>query len=283
MSDSVYTVEGNVYSPTKWAGSPWSTSMQHGGPVNGLFAREFERVAGEIGMQIGRITIDLFKAVPMDPLVAETRLLRQGKRVAAVETTLHPTDDSTLVSRATGLLLRAAPHDGRHWETPECAPPPPESTSPATHPGDSKIPFKMPPGFHEHLESHAGLDEAGPFVWMTTPLDLVTGETISPLQRATALTDMTLGTQMRMTVRGRAAAKPGETPPPAGALMINTDTTVYWERPFVGDDLGLRPSLITESDGIGTAEAILYDANGRVGRSLQTALVQRAFKRQPKA
>ncbi len=279
MSESIYEREGGLYRPTKWAGSPWSTSMQHGAPVNGLFAREIEQVANEIGMQIGRITIDLFKAVPMEPLVADTRIVRQGKRIAAVETWLHPVDDDTPVCRATGSLLRANPHDHRSWQTPESPPPPPEQATSPSRPAEGQMPVDLPPGFHERVEIRAGTDAAGPFVWMTTALDLVAGEAISPLQRACALTDMTLGTQMRMAARRRANADPGEATPPVGALMINTDTTAYWERPFVGTSLALRPSLITETNGVGTAEAILYDQDGRVGRSLQSALVQRHFGR----
>ena len=41
MSDSIYQRDGNTYSPTEWAGSPWSHEHQHGGPVNALFARSY--------------------------------------------------------------------------------------------------------------------------------------------------------------------------------------------------------------------------------------------------
>jgi hypothetical protein len=69
----------------------------------------------------------------------------------------------------------------------------------------------------------------------------------------------------------RIAAAQGEARP---VFMINADTTVYWERPFVGAWLGIRGALVTEREGIGVAEAILYDSAGRVGRSLQGALLQ---------
>ena len=269
---------GNAYRPTRFAGSPWSQSMQHGGPVLGLFASEVENAAAETGMQVARLTVDLFKAVPMETLVAETRFVRQGKRIAALESTLRPLDSGAPVSRASGLLLRAKPHDKRSWETPEYSPPYPTRTG-APPPDLSRTRSKWPPGFHEHVVGHSGVDAAGPYVWLTTKLDLVAGEPISPLQRAAAMTDMTLGSQMRMAVRRRAKASAEDEPPTLGALMINADTTSYWERPFNGDWLGMRPSLITERDGIGTAEAVLYDAAGRVGTSTQSALVQGQFRR----
>ena len=251
--------------------------MQHGGPVLGLFAREVEKAAAETGMRVARLTVDLFKAVPMETLVAVTRFVRQGKRIAAIDTTLRPLDSDAPVSRASGLLLRAKPHDKPSWETPECPPPFPASTE--TRPRDSaSTGLHLPPGFHESIMARSGVDDAGPYVWMTTKLDLVAGEAISPFQRAAAMTDMTLGTQMRMAARRRAKASAGDALPAMGALMINTDTTSYWERPFTGDWLGMRPSLITERDGIGTAEAVLYDTAGRVGTSTQSALVQRQFR-----
>ena len=45
----------NAYRPTRLAVSPWSQSMQHGGPVLGLFARELENAAAETGMQVARL------------------------------------------------------------------------------------------------------------------------------------------------------------------------------------------------------------------------------------
>jgi len=278
--NAVYTRAGQVYEPTRWAAGPWSATMQHGGPANGLFAREAELAANAIGMRVARLTMDLFKAVPMIPLAVETRYVREGKRIASIETVLHPVDDEAPVCRAVALLLRALPGRDPFWRTPDTPPPPFDAGVPAYRPAPRER-HAIPPGFHSKIDIRPGADEAGPYIWMTTSLQLVDGEPMSPLQRATALTDMTLGSQMRM-VQGRrheAGANTGAMP----AFMINTDTTVYWERPFVGDQLGLRPSLITENDGIGTAEAVLYDARGRVGRSLQSALVQREFSRKPRS
>lgn len=267
----------NVYRPTRWAGSPWSSSMQHGGPIIGLFAREAEGAAAGIGMQVVRLTVDLFKAVPMVPLSAKTRFTREGRRVAGLETMLRTADGGDPVSRATALLLRPAPHDGPSWATDASPPPLPDQAAGADRPAGGDVPIELPPGFHEKVEIRPGIDGGGPYVWMTTPLDLVDGESISAFQRASALTDMTLGSQMRMAIRRREAATAGEPRPTTGGLMINTDTTVYWERPFVGAHLGLRPQFLSERDGIGAAEAILFDAEGRVGRATQAALLQRHF------
>lgn len=269
MADFLYESEAGVYRPTKWAASPWSRTSQHGGPVNAIFAREAERLATEIEMQIARVTVDLFKAVPLEPLCFEARMLRKGGRIAVAEMHLHPDGDASPVCHATVVFLRPRPHSNSYWEAPESSPVPFAETKPRERSEFEKSTFKMPPGFHEWVETRSGVDDAGPFVWMTASIDLVKGEAISSFQRASALTDMTLGSQMRMAYR-RGSGRPRG----GGAFMINTDTTAYWERPFEGDHLGLRTALISEENGIGTAEAILYDSRGRVGRSLQSALVQ---------
>jgi hypothetical protein len=54
--------------------------------------------------------------------------------------------------------------------------------------------------------------------------------------------------------------------------MINTDTTIYWERPPVGEWFGFRHALLTDHEGIGLAEVDLADTQGRLGRSLQAML-----------
>ena len=64
--------------------------MQHGGPVMGIFGREIEKAAVQTDMQVARLTMDLFKAIPMETLVAETQFERRGKRIAAITSTLRP-------------------------------------------------------------------------------------------------------------------------------------------------------------------------------------------------
>ena len=272
-NQAVYELEaGNVYRPTRHAGSPWSESMQHGGAIIGLFAREIERASAETGMHVARLTVDLFKAVPMETLVAETRVVREGRRIAAIESTLSPLDSDAPVARASGLLLRAQQHDHPSWASPESPPPCPSSTeSPPPYTASERRSWL--PGFHKSIVVRPGRDHMGSYVWVKTKLDLVADEAISPFQLAAAMTDMTLGSQMAAARRRAAKASGGGALPALGARMINADSTSYWERPFTGDWLGMRPSLISERDGVGTASAVLYDAAGRVGTSMSSALI----------
>jgi hypothetical protein len=82
MQGHVYESEGNVFQPTESAGSPWSAKHQHGGPVNALFAMAAEQAAEEAGLQVVRLTVDLFRSVPLLPLALSWRYLRRSRRLA---------------------------------------------------------------------------------------------------------------------------------------------------------------------------------------------------------
>lgn len=86
--------------------------------------------------------------------------------------------------------------------------------------------------------------------------------------------DVWLG--VRMDVERIRALASGENDMPA--LSINVDSTSYWERPFTGEWLGMRPSVISQRDGIATVSNVLYDASGRVGTSTSSALIQGKFR-----
>jgi hypothetical protein len=56
-------------------------------------------------------------------------------------------------------------------------------------------------------------------------------------------------------------------------MFINPDLTLYIERAPVGEWIGLDSRTVLAEGGIGTAESILFDERGRVGRATQALLV----------
>ena len=62
-------------------------------------------------------------------------------------------------------------------------------------------------------------------------------------------------------------------------LFINPDLTLYIEREPVGEWICLEARTIIAPDGIATAESVLYDERGRVGRATQALLVATALRR----
>jgi hypothetical protein len=265
MADHIYERDGDVFAPTVWAGSPWSADAQHGAPVAGLFTRAAERLAGEAGLQLARLTVDLSRPVPKRPLRLASRWLRRGRRLGLVESTLSLGDEA--ISRSTALLLAARPELVSGW-APDAAPPPPppESASALALMPDAFI-ANAPPGFHFSIEVRTARDALGPIAWLTTPLELVAGEPTSPQVRFGALSDMTFAIAGRLGLRVRPVEGT-----PLQMRFINADITLYRERIPEGAWLGLRPATVSERAGIGIVEAVQFDGAGRIGRSLQALI-----------
>jgi acyl-CoA thioesterase len=58
-------------------------------------------------------------------------------------------------------------------------------------------------------------------------------------------------------------------------LFINPDLSLYVEREPVGDWICLSSETRVLSGGVGVAESVLYDREGRVGRAVQALVVER--------
>ncbi len=266
MPEHVYERDGDIFLPTEWAGSPWSEGHQHGGPVNALFAVAGEEAAQASGLRVVRLTVDLLRPVPRVPLALSWRFVREGRRIANVDAQLCEADGGALVCRASVVLLRPNVEMPNTWSHATSPPPALESTEPVEF-MPKAYRQHVPPGFHNSFEVRLGADEYGPTAWITTPLDLLPGQPMTPLERCAAVADLTFGLSGRSLLRQRIVDVDAWRVP-----MINTDTTIYWERPPVGDWFGFRHALLTDHEGIGVAEVDLSDTGGRLGRSLQAML-----------
>jgi hypothetical protein len=95
--------------------------------------------------------------------------------------------------------------------------------------------------------------------WLRT-LPLVAGETPTPFQRLCPLADC-----------GNALSRNGE---PDTASFINPDLTIVLHRLPEGDWLGSSSVSHWQPNGIGLADALLFDERGPVGRALQTLVIR---------
>lgn len=59
---------------------------------------------------------------------------------------------------------------------------------------------------------------------------------------------------------------------------MNPDLTILLHRDPEGDWLGTQATSYWESNGIGMADALLFDHNGVVGRAIQTLLLRKIEK-----
>jgi hypothetical protein len=261
VAEHIYERDGDLFVPGEWAGGPWSPDAQHGGPAAGLFTRAAEECSAEASLQLARLTVDLFRPVPKQPLRLATRWLRRGRKLALAELSLLRGEEE--VARASALLLAPRPELATSWSDPTPAPPSPEHGDPH----EFMPPWlreQAPPGFHLSIEARTVRDELGFSAWLTTPLELVAGEATSPQVRFGMLSDLSFAMGGRLAfLRGSADARTQPT------RFINADITVYRERVPEGAWLGFRPSVMADRAGIGIAEVVQFDRAGRIGRSLQ--------------
>jgi len=264
VTEFIYRREGDVFTPTEWAGSPWSRTHQHGGPVCGLMATAAEAAARETGLRVVRLTVDLCRPTPLAKLALAWRYVRRGRRLALIETSLL--DGDVEVTRGTALLLAARNDLASAWRPAEPPPPRPEAV-PATQFMPREYREQVPPGFHWSLELRLVEDELGPAAWLTTPLELLGGEATSPLVRAAMLSDLTFAIGGRTLLKSRLV--PLEAP---RVPLINADVTLYLERPPDPGWIAFRSARVGDAEGLGVAEVTQLDGRGRYGRSLQALL-----------
>jgi len=91
---------------------------------------------------------------------------------------------------------------------------------------------------------------------------VVDGETPSPVQRVVAAADFGNGISAELDFRT--------------ALFINPDLTVSLTRPPEGEWVCVDARTRFGAPGLGTAESVLWDVDGRIGRAVQDLLVEPA-------
>jgi Acyl-CoA thioesterase C-terminal domain/Acyl-CoA thioesterase N-terminal domain len=258
--EHVYEVDGDTAVPTELARGPWSPQAQHGGAPSALLAGELEAFEPGPATFPARFTLELMRPVPLTPLRIERRTIRPGKKVQLVQGSLFA--DDVEVVRATLLRLREQPVDvAAEAVAGEYVPMPPPGVPQPLVPrlGDA-----LGTGFWNTVDvsgTGGAWDQTGPSgMWLRLRVPIVAGEETSPFQRVAAAGDFGNGVAAAFD-RGRYSC-------------INPDLTITLHRLPVGEWVGLDSATYPERNGYGVAESVLHDERGRIGRGIQTVLVE---------
>jgi hypothetical protein len=258
MPSALFTPRGDTFVPAAVARSPWSSETLHGGSVAALLARAVESCVPEGSHQVTRLTIELMRPVPVVPLRVDAEVIRPGRKVQLVESSVSDGEDPLVRARA--LLLRTidAP-------VPEGA----SATGPLVPGPDLGRETPSPRGGYEALHN-AGTEmrfvrgafaEPGPAtVWIRLRQPVVAGEQPSPLQRVAAAADFGNGVSSVLDF--------------TRWVFINPDLTIYLNRLPVGEWVCLEAHTDVEGHGAGMAHSRLHDESGPIGRSLQSLLLE---------
>ena len=255
--DASFIRDGDRYVPTPLANGPWAPGVLHGGPAAGLMARAIEQYQGDPEMQVVRLTIDLFRSIPSEPLEVRVESARKSHRLHALQSSLFAGDVE--LARTNALALRRS-------EVPPVTPIEPPPPGPQGLPlgrmmrGQTERPGWIP-GFHSAIEVAwvSDIDADVATAWLHVPFPLVAGEETSSLVAAASLADFA------MQGRKTDANSPW-------ASYINPDITLYLHRQPVGDWFCLQSLFRAEAEGVGRTETVWYDTAGRYGLGVQARL-----------
>jgi Thioesterase-like superfamily len=264
VDDSIFLVDGSDddderFTPTEHARGPWDPQALHGGAPAALIAAAFERMEPGSQLPIARLTFEFLRPIPFAPLTLSTRMVRAGKRVQELAAELMAGDQP--ICRASALRVQAVPAD-----LPSRISPPQEALpEPAL---GKPVDFALNPEAGTSFAS-TGMEmrwfsdpsALGPGrVWMRLRHPILPHEPLTSLTRLVATADFG---------NGVSAALPFDE-----YLFINADLTIHLWRAPRGEWIGLDAHTLLHGGGTGTAESVLHDTSGPVGRAFQTLVVQ---------
>lgn len=243
-----FELRDKVFVPRPHARNPWSDKMLHGRLLAGLAARQVEQSYEDDRFRVTRVTVDMFRAPPMEPVSVVSKLIRDGRRVRVAEVQLSA--GAVLFCHVSALILaRGVPPSGAIWNPRPWSVPPPEALADPAPDMRSGTEVRTISGDHTAAERHRA--------WLRDTCPLVAGEDLTPLVRAIIAADF-----------ASPFALAGET----GLEFINADITLYLGRAPRGEWIGLESGGHVADAGIGLGLCAMYDVDGPVGYVAAAAL-----------
>jgi hypothetical protein len=258
VPDAFYEPDGDLFRATELTRGPWDPGAQHAGPPAALLGHAIEGLPDADEFQVGRLTFEILRSVPIAPVRVEARVARPGRRVQMMEAQLLDAQGEPLML-ARGWRIRTAKLElpGEALVASQPPAPPEEGSAAGFFPTDQEH------GYHSAMEVRfvaGGWLEPGPATaWLRMRQPLVAGEEPTPLQRVLIAADVGNGISAALDIRRY--------------LFINVDLTVHLERMPKGEWIGLDATTLPRPKGVGTAESTLFGEGGRLGRAMQTLLI----------
>ncbi len=248
MATPRFTSVDGALAPDPSSHAPWSTDMLHGRLIGGLAARAIEADLVDTGLQIARLTVDLFRPAGMVPVTVTTETIRRGKRIQLIDAIVR--SDGHEVARVTGLALApSATPPGNIWQPEPGAWPAPSSLPIQDGGPDAGWEFRgVEGGFATGQRSR---------VWTNETRGLVDDEPLSPAVRAAVSGDL---------------ACPLANSSDDGLHYINADYTLTMGRLPVGDWIGIEVIQQIAADGISLASCTYVDTGGPFGMSTGSSI-----------
>ncbi|MCX4093947.1 thioesterase family protein [Nocardia sp. alder85J] len=242
------------FAPTRHVGGAWAADEQHFSPLGGLIVHEIERARqGRPDLLIGRITFDILGRIAFEEFDIRVETVRPGRTIELVQATATIGGRATVTARA--WLLTAEDTGSVAGGEPDPLPDP-ESLTPWP------LTSVWSGGYIASLDTRpVGVPQPGrTTAWVSSPLDLVAGEQVSPLASYVALVDTANGIAVRQE--------------PTKWMFPNLDLTIHLYRQPEGSWTGLDTSVTFGRTGQGLTSTVLHDIHGPVGHAEQILTVR---------
>jgi hypothetical protein len=239
---------GEILQPLELARSGWYSDHLRGMAVTGALARSAVREAGRSvaagAFSPARFTVDLFRPARMTPTVVESKVVRTGRRLCLVDSSV--VQSGVEVARARTLFLRpGASPGGRVGVGTTIDVPSPPVQPPASE--DRRLYHTVETGWTDPDETP---DSASRRSTWHHPVALIEGEQVTPFQMTACVADVS-----------NVVSNWGD----QGLQFINADVTLSLSRLPRELRLGLSALTRLESEGIAVGTAALFDREGTFG------------------
>ncbi|WP_408589216.1 thioesterase family protein [Novosphingobium sp.] len=268
--EAFYTIEDNVFVPTRSAHGYWQKGTLSGSAMASLLGHVIEHDHLDESWVPARFGVDMVRMATAAPLTVDTTVLHEGGRIRLVEASLI--QDGRLCARAVCQLLRTSQQPANPvWQAPAWPAPHPETLSslkqfgrwdarpiPAGHarfdrtsPGQSRAEDSNPPVLGQLAPANARQ------TWLRAAGEVVAGAPLTPFARVFLTADF---------------ASPLSHSSEQGIDFVNTDFTVHLHRLPVGEWLGYELATHGSTDGVASGLVWLHDLSGPIGAISVSAL-----------
>lgn len=265
---AIFHPDGDLFAPTHLAQGPWFPNAQHGGAIVGLSAHLAEQMPSAVPMQPVRITTELFRQVPMEPVAPEVEVVREGRRIQLLAVSLWDRGQTVELSRSHVLRIRIAPGevaDELVPDRPEAERVPEFLDEQARVNTDTLLSHMKvdQPSFPAAFELRSRREYGSPHSvsWWRLQAPLVAGCELTSFVRLAATADYL------MSAGGIVGA--------TEHVSINPDLTVYAHK--LSDDpwVGVESKVHFDTDGLGITAGNLYDRASHIGTATKSLLIFR--------
>lgn len=267
MTDAYYELvdphdsRGERFSPSDHVISTWGPGMQNAAPVSALLVRAIERCSPRDDTRLSRVVVDLLGPVPVtDQLWVRAEVERPGTKIELLNAqmlALGPDGQPRPVAKAAAWRFQKG-DAAELFSTP---------TAPLRPVGEGRSRLPDDDTNQTYIQSldwrwlNDILNDSPGECWARPLVDLVKGESMTPMERLFAVADIANGMGSGLSL--------------GDWTFLNTDLTVHIHRVPEGEWIGVQAENHYGPDGVGISRGALFDQHGAVAVLQQAQLVRR--------